>query len=177
MGGGIATFSVRPRPIHALGPWVYEYPAGTCAGARMGCFSGGRRRGKKQNNQGRTGGCECSGGMYRSTGAGIGQLAAPAPWTALSVPEATAVLQCAHLRFLPGEALQFDVRRMRCRRAGEGRGGEVNGGGWQLTGGCEREGKGQHMQRERERECERKRRVCRHVSLYASADAARFVCG
>lgn len=99
MGGGIATFSVRPRPIHALGPWVYEYPAGTCADARMGCASGGRRKGKKAKQQRATGGANVVVACPELTcqvGQGVGQLAASAPVAAPSVPEATAVLQCAH---------------------------------------------------------------------------------
>lgn len=60
------------------------------------------------------------------------------------------------------------------RRAGEDRGGQMNGGGWQLTTDARERGRGSTC-KESEGESARvreRRRVCRHVSLYACADAA-----
>lgn len=76
---------------------------------------------------------------------------------------------------------------MRCRRAGEqaSRRGPRGADEWRrmaANDGCEREGKGQHMQRERGRECESARekksvQACLGSLSYACADAGRFAGG
>lgn len=77
-------------------------------------------REKKRNSSARRGGANVVVACPELTcqvGQGVGQLAASAPFAAPSVPEATAVLQCAHPILAiqrAGEARRSAVRRIRC---------------------------------------------------------------
>lgn len=93
---------------------------------------------KKGETAARDGGCECSGGLSRidvwcQVGQGVGQLAASAPVAAPSVPEAAAVLQCAHPHARwptggRGSSVCCAEDAMRCRRAKAGEQKQAEGG-------------------------------------------------